>query len=112
MRVWDVPPRILCRQHLLGEHREIHAIWTILTEDKPGYRNHPEVQRWQGKLQALYNRHQTVVKEMEERGFTHASPLDEDEATGDAVQETYIDSAAEQRRILKAKPCNCPRDEQ
>lgn len=22
MRIWDVDPRLLCRQHLLGEHRE------------------------------------------------------------------------------------------
>ena len=42
MRIWDVPPECLCRQHLLGEHRELHAIWTILTTGKTGYTRHPE----------------------------------------------------------------------
>ena len=35
MRVWDVSPKELCRAHLLGEHRELHAIWTILTQTRP-----------------------------------------------------------------------------
>ncbi|HEX6642404.1 MAG TPA: pyrimidine dimer DNA glycosylase/endonuclease V, partial [Thermoanaerobaculia bacterium] len=38
MRIWDVDPAELCRAHLLGEHRELHAIWTILTQDRRGYR--------------------------------------------------------------------------
>lgn len=27
MRIWDLSPKRLCRNHLLGEHRELHAIW-------------------------------------------------------------------------------------
>ena len=37
MRIWDVPPSLLCRQHLLGEHRELHGLWRILTENRQGY---------------------------------------------------------------------------
>ncbi len=33
MRIWDIPPKLLCRNHLLGEHRELHAIWSILTQE-------------------------------------------------------------------------------
>ena len=25
MRIWDVDPALLCRSHLLGEHRELHG---------------------------------------------------------------------------------------
>ena len=32
MRVWDIQANVLCNNHLLGEHREIHAIWKILTK--------------------------------------------------------------------------------
>jgi hypothetical protein len=46
MRIWDIPPRALCRQHLLGEHRELHAVWAVLTQGKSGYSRHPETLRW------------------------------------------------------------------
>ena len=64
MRIWDVDPALLCRSHLLGEHRELHAIWTILSEDRRGYRSHPETIRWEGKLAALSRRHDELVAEM------------------------------------------------
>jgi len=38
-------PDKLCRNHLLGEHREIHAIWAVITEKKKGYSMHPETIR-------------------------------------------------------------------
>lgn len=34
MRIWDIHPSLLCRKHLLGEHRELHAIWSILIYKK------------------------------------------------------------------------------
>jgi hypothetical protein len=26
MRMWMVPPKVMCRKHLLGEHVEIHML--------------------------------------------------------------------------------------
>jgi hypothetical protein len=43
VRIWDVEPAFLCDQDLLGEHRELHAVRTTLTEGKRGYANHPGV---------------------------------------------------------------------
>jgi hypothetical protein len=108
MRIWDVPPAILCRQHLLGEHRELHALWTILTENKNGYRNHPETKRWAGKEKALFLRHEEEVREMQKRGYAHHSPLDGTLATGSHRQEVYVDSPKKQKEILRSKPCSCP----
>lgn len=107
MRIWDVDPRHLCAKHLLGEHSELHALWNILTLGKRGYRNHPETRRWEGKLAALYRRHERLVREMEARGYRHASPLDPKLATGEAVQREYVDSPEKQREILKSKNCSC-----
>ena len=107
MRIWDLPPSKLCRVHLLGEHRELHAIWTILTEGKKGYSNHPETKRWKGKLKALYSRHDLLVEEMKRRGYSHKSPLDSKYANGIKVQRKYIDSIKEQKRILSDKKCEC-----
>ncbi len=107
MRIWDINTNVLCRQHLLGEHRELHAIWSIITQNKKGYTNHPETKRWKGKLKALYNRHEEIVKEMEKRGFIHNSPLEKILATGKDKQNVYIDTIEDQMKILKNKKCNC-----
>ncbi len=107
MRIWDLEPARLCRAHLLGEHRELHGLWNILTQGKRGYRAHPETRRWEGKLAALFARHEALVSEMLTRGYRHASPLDERLATGERVQQAYVDLPAEQRRILRAKRCGC-----
>ena len=107
MRIWDIEPRRLCRQHLLGEHRELHGLWNILTLDKKGYSRHPETRRWVGKLAALFARHVQLVAEMERRGFTHRSPLDRRLARGKRTQDFFVSSRAEQRRILAEKPCEC-----
>ena len=108
MRIWDLPPALLCRQHLLGEHRVLHGLWTILTQARAGYRQHPETRRWAGRLAALYNRHEILVEEMLNRGYQHKSPLDVSLATGLATQDGRIDSLTDQYNILCGKPCPCP----
>jgi len=107
MRIWDVPPAVLCRQHLLGEHRELHAVWAVLTEGKTGYARHPETRRWAGKLAALRARHEALVEEMGRRGYGHQSPLDPALATGSAVQDTFVDPIVRQYELLAAKGCAC-----
>lgn len=107
MRIWDLPPAMLCRQHLLGEHRELHALWSILTTGKGGYANHPETTRWRGKQAALYARHDALVIEMNRRGYHHRTPLNSTVATGLAVQTDYVDTPDEQVGILRAKGCDC-----
>jgi hypothetical protein len=107
MRIWDVDPPILCRSHLLGEHRELHGLWNILTAGKRGYRLHPETRRWEGRLAALYGRHEALVHEMLRRGYAHHSPLDPDLAIGAPIQELFVDAPADQLRILARKACGC-----
>jgi len=107
VRIWDISPKRLCRNHLLGEHRELHAIWVILTEGKRGYAHHPETLRWRGKLKALYVRHKKLVEEMRRREYNHNSPLNARLATGAGFQYEHIDSYKEQLRIIKRKKCAC-----
>ena len=107
MRIWDLPPRLLCRNHLLGEHRELHAIWSILTQGKTGYARHPETLRWKGRLKALHLRHDRLVEEMATRGYRHWTPLNRKLATGKAVQDRFVDSPRRQLALLKAKRCAC-----
>ena len=107
MRIWDVDPALLCRKHLLGEHRELHGLWNILVHGKVGYSFHPETRRWQGRLAALHRRHEQLVEEMHRRGYEHASPLPIELATGSAVQTIFIDPIETQLRLLREKPCDC-----
>ena len=107
MRIWDISPEKLCRNHLLGEHRELHAIWSVLIKNKKGYARHPETLRWKGKLAALYLRHQALVKEIKNRGYRHNSNLDSKFATGSKKQNIFIDSYKKQMKILKRKGCGC-----
>ena len=102
MRIWDVPPKKLCRAHLLGEHRELHAIWSVIVNGKKGYAHH-----WKGKLKALYGRHQALVIEMSSRGYQHRSLLAMREATGSAKQTANVDRPRKQIVILRRKGCPC-----
>ena len=107
MRIWDIDPTILCRAHLLGEHRELHALWSILVNNKKGYRQHPETKRWVGKLAALRIRHEALVKEMADRGYAHNSPLPQAPDDSD-MQDSFINTPEEQLKLLEDKPCPCP----
>ena len=105
MRIWDIKPKYLCRKHLLGEHRELHALYTIISMDKKGYRSHPETKRWEGKLPALKKRHQELVKEMQNRNYNHKSELKDFD--GNKTQDELIATVLEQEQILNEKPCDC-----
>ncbi len=107
MRIWDISPDRLCRKHLVAEHAEIHAAWSMLTTEKRAYGGHAEVTRWRGRLLALYRRHGADAAEMRRRGFLHQSDLQPRLATGLGVQDMYVDPPAEQERILLAKGCGC-----
>ena len=107
MRIWDIPARMLCRQHLLGEHRELHGLWNILTLGKRGYSLHPETLRWVGKTAALYARHQELVMEMQRRGYQHNSPLDRKLAAGSRKQTELLISVRAQKQLLREKGCDC-----
>lgn len=109
MRVWDIHPKHLCRKHLLAEHRELHGLWNILTKHggRGGYSRHPETLRWVGKTRALYERHEELVREFEKRGYKHHTPLYKKLAKGAKSQNIFINTVAEQKVILKDKPCEC-----
>lgn len=109
MRIWDLPPKILCRQHLLAEHRELHGLWNILTkhQGRGGYARHPETLRWVGKTAALYRRHTLLVQEFKRRGYKHHTPLDQRLARGSRYQRKYLNTVKEQKILLQHKPCAC-----
>ena len=68
-----VNPKVMCRQHLLGEHLEIHMfIGTINLQKKvDGY-----LEKGLLEIHNLYARHEELVEEMKRRGYNHRSDVD------------------------------------
>lgn len=102
MRIWDVNPGYLNRQSLLGEHRELHGIVSIIRNNKKGYSRHPETLRWVGYGWALKQRHKLIVAEMNLRGYIDRSPVLL-RSKNNTWPATYIDSPASQLSILDKK---------
>jgi len=75
VRIWDVNPGYLNRQSLLGEHRELHAIVSIIKHNKKGYSRHPETLRWKNFGWALGQRHRLLAVEMNLRGYVDRTPV-------------------------------------
>ncbi len=72
--MWKLPVKMMCRNHLLGEHLEMHMFVGCLNRNKSveGYLNKGLLE-----IHNLENRHEKLVKEMLKRGFNHNSPLPE-----------------------------------
>ncbi|WPD20978.1 MAG: DUF1722 domain-containing protein [Candidatus Electrothrix scaldis] len=102
MRIWDINPGYLNRQSLLGEHRELHGIVSIIVNGKKGYSKHPETLRWVGYGWALKMRHELLAAEMALRGFKDKSPVIIDSNQG-LWPEEYIDIPEGQFLLLADK---------
>jgi hypothetical protein len=72
MRMWRVNPKIMCRQHLLGEHAEIHMFIGTLNRKKSvkGY-----LSKGLLEIHNLYSRHAKLVQEMKQRNYKHHSEI-------------------------------------
>ncbi|MCW5202159.1 DUF1722 domain-containing protein [Desulfobulbus sp. US1] len=107
MRIWDINPGYLNRQSLLGEHRELHGIVSIIVNGKKGYSKHPETLRWVGYEWALKMRHELLVAEMSLRGFNEKTPVlitsNEGIFNEGVWPEKYIDAPWEQLALLAEK---------
>ncbi len=102
MRIWDLNPGYLNRQSLLGEHRELHGIVSILVNRKKGYANHPETLRWVKHGWALTMRHKLLAAEMSFRGYQDKSPVNLQLNSG-LWPPNFIDPPIRQVQILKKK---------
>ena len=72
MRMWMVSPKLMCRQHLLGEHVELHMLVACL---KRGFSIQGYVDQGLVNTRYMYSRHDALVAEMTRRGYRHQSPL-------------------------------------
>lgn len=71
--MWMINPKLLCKNHLLGEHVEIHKLIGCLKRGK-------SIKRYIEKKflspPDAYSRHDILVKEMKSRQYKHQSDLE------------------------------------
>lgn len=103
MRVWDVAAGYLSRQSLLGEHRELHGLYSILIHHKIGYSRHPETLRWVGCANALVRRHDLLVAEMRLRGYLDRTPLERDRIRRVRWPLSFVTDPVDQFLLLDSK---------
>ncbi len=100
MRMWMVDPKVLCRNHLLGEHLELHILVSKINERRKieGFIEHGLVDPALATM-----RHEELAGEMKRRGYHHTSPLAK--ITGKMVR-GKVDSDAN-LRVLKERCEKC-----
>ena len=75
MRMWMIPPELLCRKHLAGEHGEIHKHrHNFVKQHNMSGRLYPIVQIEPANIQS---RHDELAREMLKRGYKHESPFEQ-----------------------------------
>jgi hypothetical protein len=74
MRMWMVEPAVMCDQHLLGEHVELHMLAGTLARKRSidGF-----IANGLLEPESMHERHLALADEMLRRGFRHKSPLPE-----------------------------------
>jgi hypothetical protein len=84
-RMWDVNPKVMCTNHLLGEHREMHQVKGMVEK----YEHAEAVMEGLAGSNAIdtdkiRERHDVLVAEMKERGYDgHKTPMEPvDDKTG------------------------------
>jgi len=84
-RMWAVNPKVMCTQHLLGEHREMHQVQGMVES----YEHAKAVMEGLAGSNAIdttriKERHDELVEEMLRRGYDgHSTPMESvDDTTG------------------------------
>jgi Pyrimidine dimer DNA glycosylase len=72
--MWMVNPKLMCNKHLIGEHGELHKFLPSFRKGhKVDGRFNPIIQM---QFQRYQERHNSIAKEMINRGLNHKSPLE------------------------------------
>lgn len=71
MRMWLVDPKNLCRNHLLGEHFEIHKFRHMFVKQQDVSTRMSRNQIYPDQMK---ERHDMLAVELVRRGYSHSSP--------------------------------------
>jgi len=101
-----VDPRMLCRDHLLGEHKELHMLVGCIRAGTSlaGYLRDGLVE-----VHRALGRHDTLVTEMCRRGYRHKSPIvgADAELLRGLGQRGLVDARANEQELIRRCPVGC-----
>jgi len=88
-RMWMVEPEVLCNQHLLGEHKEVHQANGTLKKEMSitGYIKNNCIEP-----KSIQSRHDVLAGELIRRKMNHKSPLE-------AVSISYLSKGEQKSKI-------------
>lgn len=98
-----VNPRTMCRQHLLGEHSEIH-------KHRHNFVKGHSIEGRRGQIEParMQERHDELVAEFLRRGYNHNSPYAQPDLSHYDLSGHIIDRAAANRDLRNRCPeCRC-----
>lgn len=76
MRMWNTPPEIMCQNHILGEHRELHILQGYVAH---GMSIRGFVEKGILEIDNMVDRHDELVREFARRGWpsgtAHTTPM-------------------------------------
>lgn len=99
MRMWMVDPKTMCREHLLGEHAEIHMFVGAIDHGSSvrGY-----LEKDLLEVHSLYSRHEELVKEMKRRNYRHNSEINKKWKQAERLG--YIDKHENLKQLINRCP--------
>lgn len=103
MRMWLVDPKIMCRQHLLGEHLELHMFANAINNNKniDGFIKNNLVEP-----RSIFKRHKELMEEMLRRRYKHNSGLQVNPVNLEKYKHIKIDKDEALKDLLKrCKKC-------
>lgn len=105
MRIWhENLISDLCNKHLVAMWREALGCYSIIVNNKKGYRNHPAVQEFMDSPEKLHNRLKLIKKEARKRNFNFKEVPKRVEFGGKTKQ---WQSLEKQKKVLNFKKCKC-----
>jgi hypothetical protein len=101
MRMWMIPASLLCRQHLLGEHSEIH-------KHRHNFVKGHKMNGRRGQIDPcnMQSRHDELVVEMLQRGYKHESPYAQPDLSAYDFDDWHVDPS-ESLNELKRRCLDC-----
>lgn len=104
--MWMAPPKIMCRQHLIGEYRELFTFVAILQRKKriAGYIKNDELEPL-----SLQNRYEELCIEMKNRGYRPAKQFNFDPSLLSYLSEEERNHKINKKAILELLFMRCPR---
>lgn len=101
-RMWMVNPKFLCKNHLSGEHKELHQLVGHIESGKiEVLLGH--AYDFQIDTSKILERHEELTKEMKRRGWNPDSPLEYDDNLDIGTTYEWINIPKLKRRCKKCK---------